>query len=423
MWPYRLRCAAAVLAAGLLGAGCGGPLAAGPAPTRPTIPASLTGTPTGSNAPPASNTPLAGSNAPPSPAAGPIGCAKTRLAAMATRTRIGQLFLLGVPATGLAASRTVITRSAPGGVFLTGRSTTGVAATAAVTTAAQQVGTAASGGVGMFVAADQEGGKVQVLSGPGFSDMPSASVQGGWSATRLQAAAATWGRELRAAGVNVDLAPVADTLSATLGTANAPIGRYGRAFGTDPGTVSAAVTAFVHGMSQAGVTSVVKHFPGLGRVRGNTDYSSGVTDSRTSRTDADLAPFRDGVDAGAGWLMVSSAVYSEIDPGRPAVFSPTVLQAMVRQGLGFSGLVVSDDLGNAAQVAAVPPGARAVDFLAAGGDVVLTANPATLSAMVDSLAAAVAGDPRLAARVADSELRILSAKAALGLVRCDPAMR
>jgi len=77
-------------------------------------------------------------------------------------------------------------------------------------------------------------------------------VQGTWTPGRLQAAATGWGHELRAGGINVDLAPVADVVSPALGTANAPIGQYGRAFGTDPQTVSEHVAAFVRGMTPRG---------------------------------------------------------------------------------------------------------------------------------------------------------------------------
>ena len=93
-----------------------------------------------------------------------------------------------------------------------------------------------------------------------------------------------------------------------------------------------------------------KHFPGLGHVTANTDTTSGVKDTVTTRTSADLAPFRSAITAGARIVMVSSAVYTKIDAARPAVFSPTVINGMIRHDLGFSGVVISDDLGNAKQV-------------------------------------------------------------------------
>ena len=256
----------------------------------------------------------------------------------------------------------------------------------------------------------QEGGQVQVLSGPGFSVIPSAAVQGGWSPSKLQTAATGWGQQLRAAGINVDLAPVSDVLSPALGTANAPIGRYGRAYGTDPQTVAEHVAAFVRGMNAAGVITTVKHFPGLGRVRGNTDDTSGVTDGQTTPSDPDLQPFAIGAAAGASWLMVSSAIYPQIDTHSPAVFSPTIIQGLARDRFGFGGLIVSDDVGAAVQVAYLDPGARAVRFLGAGGDVVLTAAPTnTLGPMIDAVMNATT-NPTFAAQVSTAEMRVLEAK-------------
>ena len=273
----------------------------------------------------------------------------------------------------------------------------------------------------MFIATDQEGGQVQVLSGPGFSPIPSATVQGSWEPEVLQAAATGWARELWAAGVNVNLAPVADVLSPALGTANATIGRYDRAFGTNPQVVLDHVMAFTRGMRAGGVVSTVKHFPGLGRVRGNTDFSADVVDRHTTATDPDLLPFSLASTTARPWVMVSSAVYTKIDAARAAAFSATVITTLLREQIGFRGVIVSDDLGRAEQVAAVVPGDRAVRFLAAGGDLVLTADPATLGLMIDAVLRAATGDPGLAAKITDAQRRILESKSALGLLACPPS--
>ena len=96
----------------------------------------------------------------------------------------------------------------------------------------QALGTANDGGVRMFIAANQEGGQVQQLTGPGFSVMPSALTQGTWPTATLRSAAAGWARELRAAGVNFDLAPVMDVVPAATAASNAPIGALDREFGS-----------------------------------------------------------------------------------------------------------------------------------------------------------------------------------------------
>jgi len=333
------------------------------------------------------------------------------LAGLSLAARVGQLLMVGVPAGGTSdAALRQLGRYRVGGVILTGRSHAGTSATAALTARVQ----AAVPGPAVLVATDQEGGAVQVLTGPGFSAIPSARSQGRWSPAELRARAGDWGGQLRAAGVRVNLAPVADTVPP--GVSNPPIGAFGRQYGSDPATVATHAAAFAAGLADAGVVPTAKHFPGLGRVGANTDVSSGVTDRVTTRTDPYLAPFRAVIRTGHPFVMMSSAVYSRIDPAQPAAFSPTVITGLLRDDLGFDGVVVSDDLGAARQVSAVPAGDRAVRFVAAGGDMVLTVSPATLPAMFDALYDRAARDPAFRARVDRSAERILLAKQRLGLV-------
>lgn len=338
--------------------------------------------------------------------------------AMTLEQRVGQLFMVGGPATAVGrATRSAITTYHVGNVMLTGRSTAGAAATAQVSAGVRARATrAATAGVPLLVATDQEGGAVQVLRGNGFTRIPSGLTQGGWSTARLRVQAARWGRELRAAGIDVDLAPVADTVpSATAARTNAPIGRFEREFGFTPSIVGAHSVAFDQGMAQAGVATTVKHFPGLGRVTGNTDVSRGVTDRTTTRTDAYLEPFARAVDAGAPFVMMSTAYYARIDPHRPAAFSSLVIERVLRGDLGFTGVVISDDLGNAAQVAAWSPGSRAVRFVAAGGDLVLTVDPTVLPAMYGAVLARARTDAAFRSRVEASVQRVLRVKVRQGL--------
>jgi beta-N-acetylhexosaminidase len=116
--------------------------------------------------------------------------------------------------------------------------------------------------------------------------------------------------------------------------------------------------------------------------------------------------------------MVSSAIYSNIDPDDAATFSPVIITTLLREKIGFQGLIVSDDLGRAEQVAAIPPGERAVRFLAAGRDIVLTADPATLGPMIDAVLSAATDDAGFAAQVAEAGRRVLEAKYSLGLLPC-----
>jgi beta-N-acetylhexosaminidase len=169
-------------------------------------------------------------------------------------------------------------------------------------------------------------------------------------------------------------------------------------------------------MKSAGVAATPKHFPGLGRVVGNTDTTAQVTDSTTTRTSTYLGPFRQAITAGAPFVMMSSAYYSRIDPANPACFSPTIITGMLRGDLGFRGVVISDDLGSSRQVARWSPGSRATQFIAAGGDVVLTADPALAPAMASALVAKANSNASFRRQVERSALRVLRAKAAAGLL-------
>ena len=346
----------------------------------------------------------------------PAPGAQALFTTMTQAQRIGQLFMVGAAATGASsASLSAVSDYHVGNVILTGRSSMGVAATRSVANRLQARATpAATHGVPLFVSADQEGGYVQALSGSGFSTIPQALTQGGWSTTALQTAARHWGDQLAAAGVNLNLAPVTDTVP--VGQSNPPIGYYNREYGHTPEVVAPHGAAVVRGMALAGVSTTVKHFPGLGRVDANTDTAAGVTDYVTTSEDAYLAPFRAGMQAGAAFVMMSSAYYHLIDPDRPAAFSPTVIGGMLRSRLGFRGVVISDDLGNAKQVAAWSPGERAVKFLDAGGDMVLTVNAGLIPAMVDAVAVKVASSPSFRSKVDSAALRVLKTKQARGLL-------
>ncbi|KAA1418390.1 glycoside hydrolase family 3 protein [Mumia zhuanghuii] len=301
-----------------------------------------------------------------------------------------------------------------GNVMLRGRSGAGVAQTARVARRLQaEVDADSTGSVRLLVSTDQEGGLVQVLRGPGFSDIPSALTQGTWSATTLQRRATTWGRQLRAAGVDLNLAPVLDTVpNPRFAPRNAPIGAFDRQYGFTPAEVSRKGLAFLAGMERAGVIGSVKHFPGLGRVTANTDTTGDVHDTQTHADDPYLQPFEDAIAAGARTVMMSTAIYDRIDPREPAAFSRPIITGLLRDDLGFTGVVISDDLSAAAQVSDRPPGQRAVDFLRAGGDLVLAVDPAQMRTMTEAVAAQAGKDPAFRARVYESAGRVVALKRA-----------
>lgn len=368
--------------------------------------------------PAASGPPTRVSTPSPAPTATP-DCAERVFAGMTEAQRVGQLFLLGLASDRLGPDELhAIQAEHVGSVWFVDRSDAGVAAIRGVTDAVQAQATAtATGGVRFFIAANQEGGIAQALHGPGFSEIPSAAVQGTLPVDRLEEEAATWGGQLRAAGVNLDFAPVMDVVPPGGDARNQPIGVLHRAFGHDPATVGDHGVAFLRGLRRGSVEGTIKHFPGLGRVLGNTDVTASVVDRVTTPTDPSLQPFADGIAAGAGLVMVALATYTQIDGYRLAAFSPIVMQ-MLRGAMGFTGVIVSDDLGATAAVAGIPPARRAVDFLTAGGDLIVSKTTAATTAMVAAILARAGTDATFAGRAEDAARRVLALKQRAGLLPC-----
>jgi beta-N-acetylhexosaminidase len=165
------------------------------------------------------------------------------------------------------------------------------------------------------------------------------------------------------------------------------------------------------------VTATLKHFPGLGRVSTNTDTNAGVVDGVTTADDEQVAAFGALATSPAyPFVMVSSATYQQIDPNEQAAFSRAVLTDLLRERLGFDGVVLTDDVGNAEAVQDVDAGQRAVRFIEAGGTMVLTVDPAIVPDMIDAVLTRSAADPQFAAQVEAAVTTALTAKARAGLL-------
>jgi beta-N-acetylhexosaminidase len=417
--PARAATALAVVSAlGVVAACSTGEPAASPTTTA-TSGATTSGT-TSAGTSSAGTTSAAPSSTSPSTTTSPTStapsCGQQLAAAMTPSERAGQLLMVGMQSN--ASSRALaaqVKKQGLGSVIFLGGWNNGSASVATVSKRLQ----AAAGG-DLLVAADQEGGQVQQLRGAGFTRLPSARTQAQSSPSTEERNVAQWSRELAKAGVNVNLSPVADTVPTSLGAGNAPIGRFRRDFAPgSPRTNATYAAAFVRGSLAADVAPTVKHFPGLGRVTGNTDVTaSGITDSTTDAGDPYLAPFEAGIRAGAPLVMISSARYPRLDPDNQAVFSKAVITDLLRGDLGFDGVVITDDVGAAKAVAAVSPGARATRFIAAGGDIVLIAQPSLAAPMLSAIAQKRAESKTFAAQVDAAAARVLDLKADLGLVRC-----
>ncbi|GID92398.1 beta-glucosidase [Amorphoplanes digitatis] len=363
----------------------------------------------GASAPPSMSASV--SSSPPSPPAVPA-CAGA-VGRLSLGERAGQLLMVGTPVDRPRGLRAAVRRHHLGGVFLAGRSKRPAAALRADIAALQ--GDAA---MPLLVALDQEGGSVQTLKGPDFPLIPSARRLGAGPKAVLRDTVRDNAGRLARVGVSVNLAPVADTVPAGLGEGNPPIGAFHREYGSDPVRVAEDVRTVVPASQGAGVLTILKHFPGLGRVRANTDTSTRAVDRTATVGDAYLEPFVAGIDAGSAGVMISSASYPRLDPEAIAAFSRPIVTGLLRDRFGYTGLIMSDDLGAAQAARAVPVGQRAVRFVRAGGDLVLTIRPQDAGPMTAALIAQARANPAFAARVDDAALHVLEAKQRAGLIRC-----
>lgn len=384
-----MRRVGAVLVMGLLAlSGCA---AAAPAPS-----ASVTATPTPSPTPT------------PTPTPDPVD-------ALTLEQQVGQLFMVGTDVDSASPDTlSAVADRHVGSIFLHGRTSGGTAAVAPVVaqfTALVSPATTAS--IPLWVATDQEGGEVQVIRGPGVDDIPYAIRQADDPASVLEQNAQRWGGQLSAAGVDMNLAPVADIVTNhDTRFDNPPIGALGRQYGYDEQTVGAEAGAFAAGMRAAGVLPTFKHFPGLGRVTANTDTTANVVDDVVGADSPDVDVYRDLIAGGPSVVMVSTAIYSRIDGANPAAFSPAVVTGLLRDQVGFTGVITTDDLSAAAQVRSIAPVDRALRAIDAGVDLVLvSADPSVLPEMYDAVLARARSDPAFAAKVTASAARILEAKA------------
>ena len=218
-------------------------------------------------------------------------------------------------------------------------------------------------------------------------------------------------REARAVGVHLVLAPVLDVLqspsSAVIGT---------RSFGSDPGLVAELGVAFLRGVEAGGALATAKHFPGHGGTGTDSHHGLALVPADRARLDAvDLAPFRAAVEAGVSAVMPGHLAVPALDgrDDRPAILSPEILDGVLRSEMGFSGLVVSDALEMEGARAGRFDGEVAALALGAGVDVILVPRDPVVAhqALVRAVRAGRLDEDRLE----DAVLRVLEAKARLGL--------
>lgn len=189
----------------------------------------------------------------------------------------------------------------------------------------------------LFIAIDQEGGRVARL-GPPFTQFPGTPpVTNAAEAARFAEITAA---ELAAAGINMDLAPVLDVAPAGFGSVMAE-----RAFGSDPERVARLGAIVIEGLQSRRIMAVAKHFPGIGRTTLDSHLDLPVLDADLPSFEAfDLIPFRAAIAKQVAGVMLSHIFYTRLDPEWPASLSPRIARGLLRKRLGFNGIVITDDL-------------------------------------------------------------------------------
>ncbi len=344
----------------------------------------------------------------------PHGKAVRAVDAMTLDERIGQLVMAPLPAgSDPSTLRDLIVDQHVGSVLIIGNWNSGTTGVSAATSELQSY---APSNNRLLMTTDQEGGSVQHLSGNGFDTMPSATDQGTMDTAQLRQSAATWGAQLKSAGINVDLAPVVGTVTVDR-SSNAPIGALNRDFGLDAAGNAKHAKAFIEGMSDSGVGSAVKHYPGLGSVTGNTDFTaSGILDTTTTLDGPEINAFNTTLDANPSMVMMSLATYQQIDPDNPAVFSHSLITDYLRGTIGFQGVVTSDSL-SATALSGVQPSDLGVRLVEAGGDLACIGASSYVQPVLDGLNAKAAGDATFARKVQQSAIRVMTLKYEMGLAR------
>lgn len=323
---------------------------------------------------------------------------------MTLREAIGQLFIFGFEGREPSPALDALVRDrAPGGLILFNYNLGSPDEIGALTAALQ-----AASATPLFIAIDQEGGRVARL-GPPFTQWPGASAIGAvGSSTLTYAVGEAMARELLAVGINMNLAPVLDVLTQP---GNPVIA--GRSFSADPQAVARHGTAFFRGLRDQGVLAVGKHFPGHGDTTEDSHLALPVVPHDLSRLLAvELVPFVAAVGEGIPALMTAHLLVPALDGEGPATLSRPILTDLLRERLGFSGLMMSDDLLMRGIAESTPPGEAAVRFLEAGGDMMLICSddPAQRLAL-EAVAEAVARGRLAEERVRASCDRIARAKA------------
>ena len=255
--------------------------------------------------------------------------------------RVGQRFMISFE--GLVASedaRALIRQLGVGHVILFARNVVGPEQVAELIRELQSAAREGGHERPLFVTVDQEGGRVARLKEPWTLWPPLRAVGRSGSEELARRMGAALAAELTACGFGGDLAPVVDV---DTNPANPVIGD--RSLGDDPDLVGRLGAAMIRGLQEGGVAACAKHFPGHGDTELDSHLELPIVEQPRSRLeDVELRPFRKAIEAGVAMIMTAHVLVRELDDSVPATLSPRVVGALLRKELGYSGVVVADDL-------------------------------------------------------------------------------
>lgn len=322
---------------------------------------------------------------------------------MSLQERVQQLLVVAFD--GTTAPTDMIESLHPGGLIYFSPNAQSTSQLAELSRQAQRAARAA--GEPLLIMTDQEGGIVTRL--PGTSGVPAGAELDG-NAPYARRTASRTARDLVEAGINVDLAPVADVN--TVGSAGV-IGP--RSFSSDPAVVTRMVRAQVCGYHAGGVAATAKHWPGHGSTATDSHLSTaGIEGSLSHWRETDLPPFEGAVQAGVDLVLVGHLAFAALDPtGRPATISPSLTRETLRGGLRYNGVVITDALNMGGITSWGSSPSIAVRAVQAGVDLLLM--PPQPSRVVRGLVTAVRDGRISPARLDTSVGRVLRLKQRLGL--------
>jgi len=283
---------------------------------------------------------------------------------MTLREQIGQLFMIGFTGTTVTKDlASFLTASKPGGVIFFRRNLESVQQIVDLTNGLQKLSSAQP----LLIAIDQEGGRVSRLPAE-FTIFPPCGQLGQCNSSELAySAAATIAKELRAVGINMNMAPVLDVNS---NPDNPVIGD--RAFGAFPELVGEMGLATIGGLQDNMVVACGKHFPGHGDTATDSHKELPVVDASLQRLrDTEFPPFQQAIRHGVASLMTAHVLYRALDPEAPATLSSAVIQRVLREEFRYDGVVFTDDLEMHAIIDHDGIGEAAVRSFVAGCDVLL----------------------------------------------------